>query len=172
MEGNDYRDFGKWSLNIDGGGGRGLLNTGLTKRKHLIFQIQIQLCKALWSGEGLRNPYQTGSCLWWRSYLFLPNRFYGDLFTSQRVNPRGRTWCSHHMESGSGDDFCKSYPFLIQYYHNCILQHHRNHTGFVAIYSRKISRESSRVMWWYHLRFDILQLIVCFIASKSKSGQK
>ena len=45
-------------------------------------------------------------------------------------------------ERVSGDDLCESFPFIISI-ENCNAQHHGNHTGSVAIYSREISRERS-----------------------------
>ena len=50
----------------------------------------------------------------------------------------------YHMNTRSGDDLCEFFLFIISI-ENCDVQHHSNYTGSIAIYSREVSRERSRV---------------------------
>ena len=62
--------------------------------------------------------------------------------THARVHARIASCVVISYECVSGDDLCESLPFVISI-QNCNVQHHSNHTGSVAIYSREISRERS-----------------------------
>ena len=63
--------------------------------------------------------------------------------THARVHARIASCVVIPYECVSGDGLCESLPFVISI-QNCNVQHHSNHTGSVAIYSREISRERSR----------------------------
>ena len=65
---------------------------------------------------------------------------------SQSIHSRGRELCSYIIiiNTRSGDDLCEFFLFIISIA-NCYVQHHSNYTGSIAIYSRGVSRERSRV---------------------------
>ena len=48
------------------------------------------------------------------------------------------------MNTRSGDDLCEFFLFIISI-ENCDVQHHGSYSGSIAIYSREVSLERSRV---------------------------